>query len=345
MIEASINACNRGATLTRSMLSFARRARLSPVPLDLNAVVRESGNWIRRALPSSISMETSLLAGLWEVELDPVSLESALLNLILNARDAMGGNGRLTIETANMRIDEAYVDSRNEPLPPGRYVMLAVSDTGEGMDEATLARTFEPFFTTKPPGAGSGIGLSMVLGFVRQSGGTVQVYSEPGQGTTFKLYFPTRAAGAAASQIKTVEQAQADKPGTSEEVCRLLLVEDFDDVRVVMARALRDAGYSVVEAASGDAALEIFRADPTFDVVLTDIVMPGEMQGPMLAQAIRKIVPESRIVFMTGYASEAAVHGNGLNPRDIRLMKPVTKAELLGAVQAALVRSEHEEER
>lgn len=336
MFDAAINACDRGAKLTRGMLFFARKARLTPVKLDLNAVVRDAGNWMKRAIPSSIEMETSLLAGLWPVRIDPGSLESALLNLILNARDAMGGQGRLTIETANMRIDEAYVDARNESLPPGRYVMLAVSDTGEGMTPETTQRIFEPFFTTKAPGSGSGIGLAMVLGFVRQSGGTVQVFSEPGVGTTFKLRFPALPGKGRLKDLTGDAQVRIQRDGTADGPGRMLLVEDEAEVRKVVRTTLTKAGYDVTEAASGDEALDRFRADPQFDLVVTDIVMPGSLQGPRRAQAIREIDPAARFVFMTGYASEAAVHGNGLRPEDIRLMKPFPHSELLNAVRTAL---------
>ncbi|NDR55427.1 ATP-binding protein [Aliiruegeria sabulilitoris] len=342
MIDAAIRACNRGAELTRSMLSFARKARLSPVTLDLNAVVRDSGNWMRRALPDSVEMETSLLAGLWQVKLDPSSFENALLNLIINARDAMNGHGRLTIETANMRIDREYIDARQERLPPGRYVMLAVSDNGEGMDQETLQRSFEPFFTTKAPGTGSGIGLSMVLGFVRQSGGTVQVYTEPGEGTTFKLYFPAVSGDGELDRNATAKEYRAGEAQSVGTPYRILLVEDDDEIRKVMMTRLRNSGYAVTDAASGDAAFECFKADPSFDVIVTDIVMPGTLQGPRLAAAIREIDPSARFVFMTGYASEAAVHGNGLRPEDIRLMKPFPQAELLEAIAVSLKTVRHE---
>ncbi|WP_170941108.1 ATP-binding protein [Antarctobacter heliothermus] len=226
LIDAGLEASHRGAELTRSMLAFARRARLTPVLLDLNAVALQAKNWMRRALPESVQIETSLLAGLWTANVDAASLESALLNLILNARDAVGGHGKVTIETANVRIDQAYVDSRNEPLEPGRYVMLAVSDTGTGIDQETLDNIFEPFFTTKPPGSGSGLGLSMVLGFVKQSGGTVQVYTEPGQGTTFKLYFP-------ASDETPMAKAASSRTFVARPVgkSRILLAEDEAAVR------------------------------------------------------------------------------------------------------------------
>lgn len=331
MIDAGLEASHRGADLTRNMLAFARRARLSPEPLDLNTLVRQAKNWMRRALPESVEIETSLLAGLWTAKADAASLESALLNLILNARDAMDGHGKLTIETANVRIDQAYVDARDETLEPGRYVMLAVSDTGTGIDGETLERMFEPFYTTKEPGAGSGLGLSMVLGFVKQSGGTVQVYTEPDQGTTFKLYFPV-----SDEAQRTERPRYRDIPAPAVQKSRILLAEDEIPVRDVLIATLDSAGYDVVDVGSGDAALAVFRRDPTFDLLITDIVMPGELQGTSLARAIRETHPDLPMIFMSGYATEATVHGNGLRAEDIRLMKPVPRADLLAAVARAL---------
>ena len=331
LIDASLKAALRGANLTKSLLAFARKARLSPEDLDLNAVLTDAGTWMNRAVPESVSIETALPQGVWPVTADRSSLESALLNLIVNARDAMKGKGKLTIETENIQIDDTYMDARSEALAPGRYVMLAVSDTGEGIPEDIRSQIFEPFFTTKPPGSGSGLGLSMVLGFMRQSGGTVQVYSEPGLGTTFKLFFP------AAKSAKALIEAQAapTKPakGLGQ---RILLAEDEAAVSNTLVQILTRAGYDVTPAGTGDAAFAMFDADPTFDLLLTDIVMPGELQGTHLAKALRLRWPDLPVIFMSGYASEATVHGNGLRPDDIRLMKPVQRADLLAAIAQAL---------
>ncbi|MCT4558087.1 MAG: ATP-binding protein [Pelagimonas sp.] len=329
LLQPTIEATLRGASLTKSMLSFARRAPLDPVIVDMNKLVRDTKNWTSRTLPTNMVIETSLLAGLWSVQADPGATENALINLILNARDAMPNGGDLTIETANVRIDEAYIDSRQEELEPGRYVMVAVSDTGVGIDQDTLENIFVPFFTTKETGRGSGLGLSMVQGFMRQSGGTIQVYSEPGVGTTFKLYFP--ATDAPPDPAMTAQPA----PLSSGEK-RILLSEDEDDVRTVLTAMLGAAGYHVVSAASGDAAIEIFETDRNFDLLLTDIVMPGQLQGTGLAKAIRAKAPELPVIFMSGYAAEATVHGNGLRPSDIRLMKPVMRRDLLEAVTTML---------
>lgn len=331
IIENGIEACERGAGLTRSLLAFARKSRLEPVLIDLNDVARQAQNWMRRALPESVVVETALLAGLWPVKLDLSSIESALLNLILNARDAMNGVGKLTIETANVRIEQAYIDHRDEPLEPGRYVMLAVSDTGSGIEPAVLKRIFEPFFSTKPPGQGSGVGLSMVMGFVRQSEGTVQVYSELEHGTTFKLYFPAvgRAAFDEPQKQPSVSSMQTPR-------ARIMLVEDEDRVRAVLEGLLRNAGFDVVAKTSGDSAFASLQEDSEFDLIITDIVMPGKLQGTHLASEIRKANPDFKFIFLSGYAAESMVHGNGLQPEDIRLMKPVRKQELLNAIEKAL---------
>ena len=332
-LTSATDAAHRGAELTRKMLSFARKSRLEPSVVDLNQLVRETKNWSGRVLPANIGVETSLLAGLWQVETDPNLAQSALLNLILNARDAMAQGGKLTIETANVRIDEDYVDSRGEDIAPGRYVMLAVTDTGEGISREKLAKIFEPFFTTKAPGSGSGLGLSMIQGFMKQSGGTVRVYSEPGVGTTFKLYFP--------ALTGEIVENQSDQPGPSPvatSAARLLVVEDETAVLEVLTETLTRAGYEVATAPSGDAALALWQTDDRFDLLVTDIVMPGQLQGTHLAHALRDLRADLPVVFMSGYASEATVHGNGLRPEDIRLMKPVSRADLIAAVEKALAR-------
>lgn len=332
-LQACIDASLRGSDLTRNMLSYARRAPLQPKLIDVNKLVRDTKNWVGRTIPSSIEIEVSLLAGLWQVEADQSATESALLNLLLNARDAMPDGGKLTIETANIRMDQEYIDDRQEKLEPGRYVMVAVSDTGSGISKENLSDIFTPFFTTKGSGGGSGLGLPMVMGFMRQSGGTTQVYSEEGVGSTFKLYFP-------AAKSKDTHTANMEtRPRTvSESKRRILLVEDEPEVQSVLEAILSAAGYAVVTADTGDEALQTFENDTIFDAVLTDIVMPGTLQGTSLSKKLRAIRPDLPVVFMSGYASEATVHGNGLRPEDIRLMKPVLRNELLDALEQALNR-------
>ena len=334
LIQAAIDAVEQGAQLTKSMLAYARKAQLTPVVVDVNQSVAEISRWMRRAIEANIEIETVLQGGIWRTRLDPVSLQSALINLILNSRDALPAGGRLTIETANVRIDDGYLEERLETIPAGRYVMVAVSDTGTGIAPDVIDQIYTPFFTTKPVGKGSGLGLSMVEGFARQSGGTIRVYSEPGVGTSFKLYFR------AIEQHERDAAAAARGPSSAGAAARprrrVLLVEDRAQVLLALRKILEGAGFDVTTAETGDIAYSIFEASPDFDVVLTDIVMPGELQGPSLAKACRAIRADTPFVFLSGYASEATVHGNGLLPGDIRLMKPIARADLLNAVDRCL---------
>lgn len=331
LIRSAIQATLRGADLTKNLLSFSRRAHLEPSRQNLNKIVQQTMNWGTRVLPATIDVENSLMAGLWDVEIDPTSAENAILNILLNGRDAMPNGGKLTIETSNVWVGDEYVADRDEDIAPGRYVMLAISDTGHGIPKDKLERVFEPFFTDKPVGLGSGLGLSMVQGFIKQSGGAIRVYSEVGVGTTFKLYF--KAADYGSSKMRKVleEQTHATERGAS-----ILIAEDEEEVGRVLTHILRDAGYHVTTAASGDEAIEVFKLSGPFDLLLTDVVMPGKLLGPALAKAARQLDPDLRCIFLSGYASEATVHGNGLRPDDIRLMKPVGRTDLLHAVSKAI---------
>ncbi|RMF40422.1 MAG: response regulator, partial [Alphaproteobacteria bacterium] len=264
-IRDALEATRRGAELTRKLLSFARRADLRPTVLDLNRIVSQTRDWSERVLPANIRIETSLTAGLWPVEADRASTENAILNLILNARDAMPRGGTMTIETANMRISREYIEERHESFEPGRYVMLAISDTGEGIPPELLDKVIEPFFSTKANGSGSGLGLSMVDGFMRQSGGYVRIYSEPGVGTTVKLYFR-----AARAELKAEEPAEARRVEPTQKGLTVLVAEDEPKVMEVVTRMLTRAGYGVLQAESGDRALELFRQHrDEIDIVLT----------------------------------------------------------------------------
>ena len=330
-LDTAMSATERGAELTRNMLAFARQSRLDPVPLDLNQVIRQTKNWLSRTLPATIDVETSLLANLWQVEVDRASTQSALLNLILNARDAMPDGGKLTIETANVRIDDEYVIEREEDIEPGRYVMVAVSDTGAGISNEELEHIFEPFYSTKGVGQGTGLGLAMVQGFLKQSTGTIRVYSELNIGTTFKLYFPARE-----TRQDSVDPVLPIASPASGDETTILIAEDDADVLKVVAETVRSAGYRILTAQNGDEALAIFERRRDINLLLTDIVMPGSLQGPQLARQVREIQPDLPVIFMSGYASEATVHGNGLRPSDVRLMKPVRQADLVAAIQTAL---------
>lgn len=329
-VGEAIAATLRGRDLTRSLLSFARKAPLAPVTLNLNDVARNMDSMIRRTLPENIEIETALTGGLWKVCADRSSTESTILNLVINARDAMPHGGKITIETANIRLTEEYIEFRDEAIDPGRYVMVAISDTGEGIPPENLERVFEPFFTTKPVGKGTGLGLSSVIGFARQSGGTVRIYSEVGVGTSVKVYF--RAVFNVDEALPELKEAPALAPLRG----KILLVEDEAAVRRVMKARLQIEGYSVFEAENAAMAIRAFEEEAPFDLILTDIVMPGGLQGTGLVKALRAVDPDLKAIFMSGYPNEAAIHGNGLRVEDVQLMKPVAKDDLLRALKRVL---------
>ncbi|WP_299938481.1 ATP-binding protein [uncultured Pelagimonas sp.] len=329
-VAAALAAVQRASDLTRDMLSFARLAPLSPEPLNLNKVVENTRNWGGRVLPASINLKAVLADDLWSVDVDSRTVENTLLNLLVNARDAMPNGGQLTIETANVQADAAYLNLHMEELEPGNYVMLAVTDTGMGISKEQQSLVFDPFFTTKGPSEGTGLGLAAVQGFIKQSGGMVHLYSEIGEGTTFKLYFPQ-----GTTEAKATPSPQ--KPATRKNVqsSTVLLAEDEPELRELLTSVLSSAGYIVHPADSGDAALRIYEEIGQIDILLTDIVMPGDVMGPQLARQLREKQPSLRAVFMSGYPNEAKIHGNGLRPEDVRLTKPVAKAKLLEALETA----------
>ncbi|MCC1494018.1 response regulator [Cognatishimia sp. F0-27] len=330
ILTSAIAATRRGAELTRSMLAFARKSPLEPRPTDLNAIVRETEKWISRTLPASIEIEVSLQHRLWCLSLDVASLQSALVNVIVNARDAMPRGGKLTIETSNVRIDAAYARELEESVAPGRYVLVAISDTGTGIAPDLLPNVMDPFVSSKDMSVGSGLGLSMVEGFARQSGGFVKIYSEVGVGTSVKIFFP-----ATDSERPPERPPETQSEHSEQNSSQILVAEDQIEVLALVVRALESAGYTVDAVSSGDDALTQF-SKGHYDLLITDIVMPGKLNGPALAKACRDIQENLPVIFMSGYASEAAVHGNGLKPSDVRLMKPVPKSELLQAVKSCL---------
>ena len=326
-IDLGLEATQRGADLARSLLAFARRAPLQPQALDLNAVVMASESWMRGVLPTSVSLETDLARDLWAAELDTASLESALLNLVLNACDAMEDQGHLTVRTCNVEIEHPSQAGFDDSTPPGRFVMLSVSDTGSGIEPEALDRIFEPFFTTKGPGQGSGIGLSMVLGFVKQSGGSVRVASYPGRGSTFELFFP--ASPKAPEEIPLSGEVPI---GGLRQTLRILLVEDEFGVREAMTKVLQSAGHEVIGVETADAALELFETDSAFDLLITDIVMPGELQGTRLARRLRTEDPDLPVIFVSGYSPDVAIGGDAIGLEDTLLTKPVPRKRLLEAL-------------
>ncbi len=333
-IESATAAAKRGGELVQQLLTYGRKARLTPSPVDLNSVVSNADRLVRRLFPSNIEIESVAAAGLWKTNVDAALLETAVLNILNNARDAMPDGGRITLETRNVRIDEDYVDARTEEISPGRYVMMAISDTGHGMDEDTLARVFEPFFTTREVGEGSGLGLAMVFGFMRQSNGTIRAYSEPGVGTTFKMYFP-------------VQPLDADPERATKAVARpisglktVLIVEDDASVRSVLVRQLRGEQLKVLVAETADAAYQELASGLEPDLLLTDIVLPGSLQGPELAHKARQFLPSLPVLFVSGYPAEAAIHGNGIRPTDKHLIKPVSHTKLIEAVMELLSKTD-----
>ncbi len=336
-VEQILTAADRAADLTRQLLAFSRKQVLEPRVVDLNGVVRGVVKMAGRLLEEHIRVETRLAGDLWPVRVDPGQMEQVILNLTVNARDAMPEGGVLTLETANVELDETYSRAHDGLVPAGEYVMLAVSDTGEGMDEETQAHIFEPFFTTKEKGKGTGLGLSTVYGIVTQSGGYVWVYSEPGRGTTFKIYLP-HAEGAPAAGVEAPDAApEPEAPGAEpRRSATVLVVEDEAEVRAAVREALEAEGFRVLEAVGpGDALLAAEHYGTTIDLVLTDVVMP-RMNGPELVGRIRQKMPGVPVLYMTGYTENGMVHQRLLNGDAHLIHKPFTRDALGRKVREVL---------
>ena len=323
-------ATQRAADLTRQLLAFSRKQALQPRRTDINELVAATGKLLRRTLGEQVEIRSSLAADLWPAEVDRAQLESALINLSINARDAMPGGGRLLVETRNTTLDEDYV-AQTPDVAVGDYVMIAVTDTGKGMTADVLDKVFEPFFTTKESGKGTGLGLSMVYGFVKQSNGHVRIYSEPGRGTTVKLFLPrSDPAGEAVA-------AQPTRPAMPRGSERILVVEDDPQVRAVVVSQLQGLGYAAAEAPDGEAGLAALEAAALpFDLLLTDVIMPGAMNGKALAEEAARRWPQMRIVFMSGYTEDAVIHHGRLDPGVLLLGKPFRRAELAQMLRRAL---------
>jgi signal transduction histidine kinase len=337
-IERAIWAAQRGALLTSQLLAFARRQPLSPAAIDLAATMPDLIPLLRRTLGEHIEVRYVETAGLWPAMADPAQLESAVLNLALNARDAMQGGGRLTIELGNKVLDEAYA-SQHAEVTAGDYTMVAVSDTGAGMTPDVMARAFEPFFTTKHDAKGSGLGLPMVFGFVKQSGGHVKIYSEPGEGTTVRIYLPR---AVAATPAPRKGQPPVELPRGS---ATILVVEDEPGVREIAVAILQDLGYQVFEAADGTQALKIFgEHSAEIDLLLTDVVLPGKVRGRELADRVVAFRPEVKVLFMSGYTENSIVHHGRLDDGVRFLAKPFKREQLAQKVAEALGPAEIEAE-
>jgi signal transduction histidine kinase len=304
-IIAAQGAAARAAAITHRLLAFSRRQTLDPRPTDANRLIVSMEELIRRTAGPAIAVEIVLAAGLWPVLCDSNQLENALLNLCINAHDAMPDGGRLTIETANTWVDERA--ARERDMAPGQYVALCVSDTGTGMTPEVIARAFDPFFTTKPIGQGTGLGLSMIYGFARQSGGQVRIYSELGEGTTMRLYLP-RHHGKVEGEELSPELAEAPRAEAGETV---LIVDDEPTVRMLVTEVLEDLGYTAIEAADGAAGLHVLQSSARIDLLITDVGLPGGMNGRQVADAARQARPDLKVLFITGYAENAVLsHGH-----------------------------------
>ncbi|KAB1072976.1 hybrid sensor histidine kinase/response regulator [Methylobacterium planeticum] len=320
-------AARRAAALTHRLLAFSRRQTLDPKPVNVNRLVKDMEELVRRTVGPSIHLEAVGLAGLWPALIDPGQLENALLNLCINARDAMPDGGRITIETANKWVDDA--GGRQHELPPGQYLSVCVTDTGTGMAPDLVGKVFEPFFTTKPIGEGTGLGLSMVYGFARQSGGQVRIYSEVGQGTTVCLYLP-RHYGEADEEDVARRLAEV---GRAEQGETVLIVDDEPSVRMLVTEVLEDLGYTAIEAADSVAGLKVLQSDVRIDLLVTDVGLPGGMNGRQMADAGRERRPDLKVLFITGYA-ENAVLGNGyLRPGMQVLTKPFVLETLASRIK------------
>ena len=309
-------ATRRAAALTHRLLAFARRQTLLPRPVNVNRLVAGMIELIQRTVGPGIAIENVAATGLWTAHVDASQLENALLNLCINARDAMPGGGQITIETCNRWIDAA--GSRQLDMPEGQYLSLCVSDTGTGMTPDVRARAFDPFFTTKPIGEGTGLGLSMIYGFAKQSGGQVRIYSEPGQGTMVCIYLP-RHLGDDEPELPALEPAVAVQAGAGETV---LVVDDEPSVRLLIVDVLHELGYAAIEAADGAAGLRVLDSGTRIDLLVTDVGLPGGMNGRQLADAARASRPDLHVLFITGFAENALLNNGQLEPGMAVLTKP-----------------------
>jgi two-component system NtrC family sensor kinase len=329
--EASL----RAASLVQRLLAFSRQQPLEVKTIDLNRLVQDMSELLRRTLGETVVIETVLAGGLWRATVDPNQIENAILNLAINARDAMPDGGRLTIETANAYLDERYAAVHGDGIRAGQYVLLAVSDSGTGMTRDVMDKAFEPFFTTKPAGVGTGLGLSMVYGFVRQSGGHIKIYSEVGEGTTIKVYVPRALRTEAEGPEPVVPAAQpANVPKSGGE--KILLVEDDGELNRFGTEVLQELGYRVVSASDGPSALKALERHPDVQLLFTDVVLPNGMNGRELAREVQRQRPSVRVLFTTGYTRNAIVHEGRLDEDVELLTKPFTFDALAVKVRRVL---------
>ena len=331
LIDLGVTSANRAAGLTHRLLAFSRRQSLDSKPVQMNTLVVSMGELLQRSINESIQLDMQLSEQLWVAEADPNQLESALLNLVINARDAMPDGGQLVVKTSNRHLDRAFTQAHSN-LDPGEYVMLSVTDTGCGMPQSTINRAFDPFFTTKPIGQGTGLGLSMIYGFSKQSRGHVAIQSEVGNGTTVSLFLPRFGGDLPRDVPADVHHAPSAQNGET-----VLIVEDDPAVRVLVSTVLSELGYAFVEAADADSAVPILDSPQRIDLMISDVGLPG-MNGRQLAEIGRQYRPELKVLFITGYAEHAAVRGGFLDPGMQMITKPFT-FDLLTAKVREMIRA------
>jgi CheY-like chemotaxis protein len=330
-IDAARRSTDRAAALTQRLLAFSRRQTLDPKPIDCNKLIKDMEDLIRRTTGPDIEVEVVGAVGLWPVLVDPNQLENALLNLCINARDSMPSGGRLTVETANRWLDPTAAKARD--LSPGQYISVCVSDTGTGMTQAVIDRAFDPFFTTKPLGQGTGLGLSVTYGFARQSNGQVRIYSEVGQGTTMCLYFPRYTGEIVDAPVDHDASDDFDGGSHGETV---LIIDDEDTVRMLVVDVMKDAGYRTLEAGDGPSGLRILESGTRIDLLVTDVGLPGGLNGRQVADAARAHRPDLKVLFITGYAENAVVGNGHLEPGMQVITKPFA-IEALGSKVRAMI--------
>jgi signal transduction histidine kinase len=329
-IDAALDGARRAGLLTQQLLAFARRQPLAPEPLEPNKLVSGLSEMLRRTLGENIGFETVIAGGIWPIKADRGQLEAALLNLAVNARDAMAGGGTLTIETANAYLDETYALNHPE-VAAGQYVMISVTDTGTGMTPEIVAKAFDPFFTTKPTGAGTGLGLSQVYGFVKQSLGHIKIYTEVGKGTSIKVYLPRYVGDVPVASPEATQQRRVNaKPGES-----ILVVEDDERVRQTLVESLRELGYHVVHATDAGAAVARLEEGGEFTLLFTDIIMPGRT-GKQLADEVKVRWPAIKVLYTTGYSRNAIVHNGVLDAGVQVITKPYTIEQLAAKLREVL---------
>ncbi|PIU07003.1 ATP-binding protein, partial [Methylobacterium sp. CG09_land_8_20_14_0_10_71_15] len=331
-MTAAQGAARRAAALTHRLLAFSRRQTLAPKPTNVNALVEGMLDLIQRTVGPSVQVQTVGLAGLWPALVDPSQLENALLNLCINARDAMPEGGRIVIETSNRWIDAQV--ARRQDMPEGEYLSLSVSDTGTGMPPEVIAKAFDPFFTTKPLGQGTGLGLSMIYGFAKQSGGQVRIHSTVGEGTTVSVYLP-RHQGEAARDEALPRGGLLPVAGAGETV---LVVDDEPSVRMLVTDVLGELGYTAVEAADAAGGLRVLQSGARIDLLVTDVGLPGGLNGRQMADAARATRPDLKVLFITGYAENALLTNGQLEPGMAVLTKPFAVDALATRIREMIAR-------